>query len=337
MSHNHRSISRKIITVGRNSLAIILPKEWVDACQIEKGSEILLHQLRSGQILLQKSPISRYKVELEAGQFDQDILDATIQSAYFLNIDEIVLKFPEMANLPEQIDHVGGISKKFPGMNLAITGPHEVTLNSLTNMSQLKIHDIFNQMLAILWLLLDHIKESGSEYDNTFQLFQMESEYSLGVRMLVSALRNYPLVEFEEGTINIIQVLGSRIALRALRSLILQVKNFTPYLKAAEIPDLQVLLGDFHSMVQIAIQCLFEPSFALLQQLSEYWANLEHSADEIQDASGTMHSFIGNVLDIIQTFKEVSITRYVEWLEANPPGGKTLELEEKCLDSFTPE
>ena len=315
MTNDVTGSTRKVISLGKASFAIILPKDWVKEQKIEKGSEVLLFPQKNGQIIVQKSRMPRTKVVLDAADFSDELLDAAIQSSYILNIDETIVRFPPPENLDDKMNHLAELSKKFAGMNLAISGTNEVTISNLVNMMKLRVNEIFDQLLAILWLLLEQIEREDYDRDNSSQMAQMEGKYRLGVRLLIFALRNQHL-EFEAGMSDIIQVLGSRIALRALRSLILQVNNIIPYLKTAEIPNLPVVLKYFKKLTQQAVKCLYETEIYSIKQINDYWNELEPLTDKIEDQTGIIRNFFMTYYDIIGTFKEVSVTRHIEGLES---------------------
>ncbi len=306
--------TRKVISLGKASFAIILPKDWVVAQHIEKGSDVLLFPQRNGQIIVQKCQMPKTKVVLDASKFDEEMLDAAIQSSYVLNVDETIVKFPDSDNLNDKMNHLADVSKKFAGMNLAISGSHEVIISNLVNMLKLKVNDIFDQLLSILWLLLDQIEQKDFTRDNSSQMAQMEGKYRLGVRLLIFALKNQHL-EFEAGMSDIIQVLGSRVALRAMRSLIVQLNNIIPYLRTVEIPNLPVILKYYRKLSQQAVKCLHETEIYSITQITDFWNELQAQVEKIDDPAGTVRNFFNNYFEIIRTLKEVAVTRHVERLE----------------------
>ncbi len=312
--------SRKVISLGKASYAIILPKDWVVAQHIEKGSDVLLFPQRNGQIIIQKSHVPKTKVVLDASKFDEEILDASIQSSYILNVDETIVKFAETDNINDKINHLADISKKFAGMNLSIES-HQVVITNLVNMLKLKVNDIFDQLLAILYLLIDQIEQKDFTRDNSSQMAQMEGKYRLGVRLLIFALRNQHL-EFEAGMSDIIQVLGSRVALRAMRSLIVQLNNIIPYLKTIEIPNLPVIVKYYRKLSEQAVKCLHETEIYSITQITEFWNELKTQVNKIEDPAGTVRNFFENYFEIIRSFKEVAVTRHVERLEEVLEEGK---------------
>ncbi len=319
--------SRKVISLGKASYAIILPKEWVVAQHIEKGSDVLLFPQRNGQIIIQKTQAPKTKVVLDASKFDEELLDAAIQSTYILNIDKTVIKFAEKDNLDDKMNHLADVSKKFAGMNLANlpldtkedsrskeTIRKEVVISNIVDMLKLKVNDIFDELLSILSLLIEQIERQDFTRDNSSQMAQMEGKYRLGVRLLIFALRNQHL-EFEAGMSDIIQVLGSRVALRAMRSMIVQLNNIIPYLKTAEVPNLPVCMKYYRKLSQQAVKCLHETEIFSITQITEFWNELKAQVNKINDPAGTVRNYFENYFEIIRSFKEVAVTRHVERLE----------------------
>ncbi len=306
--------TRKVIALGKASFAIILPKEWVVHQHINKGSEVVLFPQQNGQIIIQKSRTTKTRMVLDSGSLGEDLFDAAIQSTFFLNVDETVAKYSKEDALIDKINHLWEVSKNFNGMDLAVSGPHEVTMTCLVDTLHLNIIEIFDQMLSSCGLLLAQIGQNEFDRDNRNAIAQMEEKYHLGVRLLIFALRNQN-IGLQVGMRDIIQVLGYRVALLAMRSIILQLNDIIPYLKSAGIPDLSLFMDLCTKLTQQAVQCLRETDVSSIQQLTGLWSELKVQVSKIGDAAGTARNFFNNYLEMIHAFEEVATTRYVESLE----------------------
>ncbi len=306
--------TRKVIALGKASFAIILPKEWVVHQHINKGSEVLLFPQQNGQIIVQNSRTTTTRMVLDSGSLGEDLFDAAIQSAFILNVDETVAKFSDEDVLIDKMNHLWEVSKNFNGMDLAVSGPHEVTMTCLVDVLHLNLTEIFDQMLSSYGLLLAQLGQKEFDRDNRNVITQMEEKYHLGVRLLIFALRNQHL-GLQSGLRDIIQVLGYRVALLAMRSIIVQLHDIFPYLKSAEIPELTLLLELCTKMTRQAVQCLRETDVSSIQQLTGLWNELKVQVGKIGNAAGTARNFFNNYLEMIHAVQEVAITRYVESLE----------------------
>jgi hypothetical protein len=306
--------TRKVIALGSASFAVILPKEWVVDQHIEKGSDVLLFLQQNGQIIIQRSRQTKTRVVLDAGTLGDKFLDIAIQGSFILDVDETVAKFSEEDLLIDKINYLWDISKKFNGIDLAVSGPHAVTMNNLVNMGHLNINEILDQLLSICWLLLAQFEQKVIDKDNRCAIAQMEEKYYLGVRLLTFALHNQHLGS-QTGMRDIIQVLGHRVVLLAMRSIIVQLHDVIPFLKSAEIPDLAIMLELFFKITKHAVQCLRETDIYLIEQFTEYWKALKVHVDKIEPAAGTIQNFFNNFLDLISSFKDIAITRYVDDLK----------------------
>ncbi len=305
---------RKVIGVGKDSLALILPKEWAVDQKIRRGSKVILFAQKNGQLLVQNFSSARTKVVIDAGEYQGPLLDAAILSSYILNTDEIVIQFPLPADASANMNYLADLSQAFIGMNLTASGPSQVTFRNLADMTKLQITDIFDQLLEILWFLLDQIERRDFGGNTGHQVCQMEIKYRLGVRLLIFVLRNLYL-QFETGMSNIIQVLGYRIALQALRVLILQVSHLIPFLKGVDIPDLQVYFTPLRTLTQQAVRTLYASDVAAIKQINASRLELEALASKMEDATGILKAFFATFFDLLGTFREVAMTRCVEHLE----------------------
>ncbi len=306
--------TRKVIALGKASFAVILPKEWVVSQHITTGSAVVIFPQQNGQITLQTPRTTRTRVTLDAAKYGDDFLDATIQSSFNLNVDETVVKFSDEDALVDKMNHLWEVSKNYNGMNLAVSGPHEVTITCLVNTVNLNINELFDQLLSTCGLLLAQIGQNEFDRDNRNAITQMEEKHHLGMRLLIFALRNQHL-GLQAGMRDIIQVLGYRVALLAMRSIIVQLNGIFPYLKSAEIPDLTLLLELCSKITRQAVQCLSETDISSIIQLTGLWNEFKAQVDKFGDTVGIARNFFNNYLEMIQTFKEVAVTRYVENLE----------------------
>lgn len=306
--------TRKVISLGKASYAIILPKEWVKSNQIEKGGEVLVFPQKNGQIIIQKPSSTRKRITLNAENFNEDSLDAAIQSTYQLNIDETVVNFPETGEFTEEINHITDLSKKLAGLNLSISGSNQVTISNLFNMMKIRISEVFDQLLAILALLIEQIARQEYDWDNTNQLAQMEGKYRLGVRLLIFALKNQHL-QFEAGMNNIIQVLGSRVVLFALRSFILQIINLIPMLKSSDVPNLSEILIQAGDLTQKVVRSLSKPNIETIKEIQDAWTVLEGDVTKMEEINGFVREFFTSFRETLMTLKEVVVTRFIEGIE----------------------
>lgn len=322
---NTSGVERKVIGVGKDSLALILPREWIFDQKIRKGSKVLLFPQNKGQLIIQKHSTLHTKVTLDRGVCEGELLDSAILSSYLLNIDEIIINYPDPAENCSNINHLTDLSQKFVGMSLASPGPTQIMIRNLSDVTKLRITDIFNQMLEILLVLLEDIERRDFARNYTYQILQMENNYRMGVRLLIFIIRNQYL-KFETGMSNIIQVLGYRIALQTLRMIILQVINIIPFLKGVDLPNLQVCFKCLRDLTQNAVRNLYVSDFSSIKIINKSKHDLEEQVSKIEDSTGILTNFLGSYFDLLTTLKEVAITRCVENIEVTN--------EEKEYDQF---
>ncbi len=198
---------------------------------------------------MQKLTMPRTKVTLDLGTREGELLDAAILGTYLLNIDEITIHFPDPGDGCANMNHFAEVSQKFIGMSLASSGPTQVTIRNLSNVTKLRIIDIFHQMVEIFLIFFEQIEHRDFAGNNTHQLLQMENRYRMGVHLLIFIIRNQYL-KFETGGPSNIQVLEYSIALQALRLIILQVHNLVPFVKGLDLLGLHLCFKSLRDITQ---------------------------------------------------------------------------------------
>lgn len=304
-------VERKAIGVGKDSLALILPRTWILDQKIQKGSKFLLFPQKKNLFVMQKLPMPRTKVTLDLGTREGELLDAAILGSYLLNIDEITIHFPDPGDTHANMNHFADLSQKFIGMSLASSGPTLVTIRNLSDVTKLRITGIFHQMVEILLIFFEQIEHRDFTGNNTHQLLQMENQYRMGVRLLTFIIRNQYL-KFETGGSSHIQVLGYSIALQALRLIIFQVHNLVPFLKGLDLPGLHLCFKSLRDITQKAVSSLDASDLSSIRLFNESKRDLEEQASKIEDSTGILTNFFATYFILLTTFMEVAMTRYIE-------------------------
>ncbi|MEM3860534.1 MAG: AbrB/MazE/SpoVT family DNA-binding domain-containing protein, partial [Candidatus Micrarchaeaceae archaeon] len=69
-------MERRIFKFGKNSIALIIPKRWIDKNRIQAGSSILITESESGDLVISPSGAAKSEIEIVAGpNVDPEILD----------------------------------------------------------------------------------------------------------------------------------------------------------------------------------------------------------------------------------------------------------------------
>lgn len=308
---------RKVISLGKASYAIILPKDWIRANNVKKQDELFVFaHHRDGRIIVQKELQSHSSVRIpQVDAISPEILRFAIQASYILNIDDVTLCIKNQENFSEILNCVTEISRNFQGINSSYS-EDGIHLKCLIDMKTINIPKIFEEIFFIFKLMMYQI-QTGVVADNKNQIDDMERKYILGVRYLIYTLQtHYRSEEGEGGLDHVIQTLGYRLCLKVIRNLAIQTNILEESLDGTKIPALSKIVDDICALTEEAIQLILNPDFEKLKRVEETYQPLKAKLSDIEIGEEEYHeallNFVTFFTDSINTFLHTAMARFLE-------------------------
>ena len=209
--------SRKIFVVGKRSLAITLPKRWIQQHNLNVGDvlEVILND--DGTLLLKpirvrSEPLITSETTIDADAIPRNWLLSVVMGYYINGYDaiRIVSKKPIADVLAE-------LGQKLIGTVVTGSG-NEYLVKFVLSEDKLALDEIMNRMILILNSVIEHYIEYLRVRDNSLleKILNLEEEidrlYYLGMRILInSLLKSFTEGSYEEGKNCMFKMLGLKI------------------------------------------------------------------------------------------------------------------------------
>jgi len=307
---------RSVIKLG-NSKAITFPQDWAINADLVEKSEVSLYPLDEKTIIIRafdkENPKTIFRID--ANVWSMNLIKQAIISAFKLNIDEIYIKYnnknQEEVNklLIELRSEIIGIDFK------TINETNEFLINFLLDTSKTSLPNVLSDLSNVFTTVINNIIEGNIRKDNQLILDEIDRKYSLGRRILITGLADYPI---SKGYKNfpIIRFLGDRVILLYIRdfineALILQLISNTV------IQNYSELLVRIPRLLNEIIKNYDNINLDSISEFQEYLFKLRGMLKDIEsDESNIEEQQVRNAiryfLNSFDNFFDIGITRLIE-------------------------
>ncbi|MDQ1281284.1 MAG: hypothetical protein QG670_2549 [Thermoproteota archaeon] len=195
---------RKLQVVGRRTFSVSLPREWVTKRQLGQGSQIQIHSLEDGALILSPVDLKTQKLGEALIRVTSDDQPSTIIrmiiSSYLASFSSIVVK-SNKAISREQRDAIKAIvHQRLVGAEIMVNTATEIRLQVLQNFIEMSIQSALRRMEIVTASMLKDLVSSLRDYDLCLakEVISMDNEvdrFNLYVtRQLELAAENIALI-----------------------------------------------------------------------------------------------------------------------------------------------
>lgn len=194
--------TRKIQKVGRSTLTVSLPKEWVNLADVKNGDAVYLDLGRDGVLRIlsealveKKTAPQEYSINCDLTKKRKKLLERLIVSSYSLGIDTIKL-FSSSRIASEQIEEVRNIVRRLIGLSIIEMSRKEIILQCFLETGKLQIYHLIRKLATTTITMLDEAMEALLQFDTELarDVIKREDEanslYWLITRLVLSAQRS---------------------------------------------------------------------------------------------------------------------------------------------------
>ena len=307
---------RSVIKLG-NSKAITFPQDWAINADLVEKSEVSLYPLDEKTIIIRafdkESPKTIFRID--ANVWSMNLIKQAIISAFKLNIDEIYIKYNDI-NQEEVNKLLIELRSEIIGIDFKnVNETNEFLINFLLDTSKTSLPNVLSDLSNVFTTVINNIIEGNIRKDNQLILDEIDRKYSLGRRILITGLADYPI---SKGYKNfpIIRFLGDRVILLYIRdfineALILQpisntvIQNYSELL--VRIPRLlSEIIANYDNINLDSISEFQEYLFKLRGMLKDM--ELDESNIEEQQVRNAIRYFLNS----FDNFFDIGITRLIE-------------------------
>ncbi|MGQ4892183.1 MAG: AbrB/MazE/SpoVT family DNA-binding domain-containing protein [Candidatus Njordarchaeia archaeon] len=224
--------SRKLVKLGKSSVVVSLPKDWLQEMALKPGDEVLLRKefdgslrvfpLKAERNILQPELIINIE---ECGE--PEILEELLQGSYLTGREKIMIKSKE-GFTGKQFKVIRSIVDKIRGLEIVEQSINEIVLKSFVDPTRFKISLLLKRMASLLTSMLeyfqrgvldkqtDFIREINYIYEEIYRI------YLIVTRQLIMCQINRDLLEAVELD-NPLQLLEGRVIVNYLNDVGLEL------------------------------------------------------------------------------------------------------------------
>lgn len=235
---------RRLFKLGKSSLVISLPKNWLTKHNLKGGDEVLIEEKEDGSLEIRPATVFKFKASplmISCGKkFHRGLLERLILSAYITGRDPIIIEIDKEILEPvtdeinkvvkkaKELEIIRETSKKDKGRKLLI-------ISSILKEDYYPIKSSVDRMVSLIQTMVRYLAlalEKGSS-DYLVEINYMEAEvdrvYLKLLKQLFWALRN-SIIAKEMGISNFSDVLLIRTLVQLMEitaDLIAEISEFT--------------------------------------------------------------------------------------------------------------
>ena len=219
---------RSVIKLG-NSKAITFPQDWTEKAELEEKSEVILYPIDETSIVIKTSDKDKEKTVLNIGlDWPKNLIRQTLISAFKLDVNEISIKYNNK-NQDEIFNLLSQLRGEMIGMDFKeVDDNNEFVVIFLTDTSKKTFKDVLMELISTFKKVIYNTIENKPKKNIQLLLAEIDRKYSLGRRILITGLSDYPVSKGYRN-LPVIQFLGNRVVLLYVKDFInesLNLQNF---------------------------------------------------------------------------------------------------------------
>ncbi len=219
---------RTLLRLGKSSLVVVLPKDWLKENNLKSGDKIIIKQDNDGSLKLipldafnnDTSDRRTFYINLDKFE-DSEFLQRLIVANYLIGNSELVIATKKDAIHPVYLKSIREITEKIKNLEIIERKANLITLKSTSEITKISIETLIERLLSIVLSMTDHLKLALLKKDpkHLDRIIERENDVDrlhwLGIRQLVMVLKNRTLAK-NLGITSIMQVVENRIIIKSL-------------------------------------------------------------------------------------------------------------------------
>lgn len=219
---------RTLLKLGKSSLVVVLPKDWLKEVGLHNGDKVLIKQEDDGSIRIIPAKVSveesiarsRLVINIEKCS-DENLIQRLLVANYLVGNDNITLATKREPISPTVLKNIREIISKLRGFEIIEQRPNIVVLQCMMDATKFSMENLVGRILALILSMADYIRkafmEGKKEYLKEIMFLENELDriYWFGVRQLLMVQKNRALAKFV-GIESALHILGNRTILKVL-------------------------------------------------------------------------------------------------------------------------
>lgn len=305
---------RTLLKLGKSSLVVVLPKEWLKEVGLRSGDKVVIKQEDDGSIRIIPANLSSFETPIKSRLVinverctDNDLIQRLLVANYLVGNDNIVLATKNEPVSPELLRNVRDVISKLRGFEIIEQHPYMISLQCMMDATKFSMENLVGRILALLLSMSDYVKKAFDEGDQEYlkRIGFLEDEldrlYWFGVRQLLMVQKNRALAKFV-GIESALHILGNRTILKVLElagDYLVDVSNDLSRISWDELSENRDLRVKFSDLLNV-IEDIISDTLKAYNGLDAFLANgilkrIDQLGKEIRDLTDKVASEIKDV------------------------------------------
>ena len=305
---------RSVIKLG-NSYAMTFPQDWANQSELKEKTEVFLYPIDDKTLVIKSQEKKGEKTyfKIDGRKWPIKLIRQALIAAFKLGVDEIFVSYNSQ-KLNEFNELFVELRREIIGLDFKnLRNREEFQITFLLDTTKVTFNEVIEDLSDAFNTVIKNFIEGNTRNNNQLILDEVDRKYSLGTRILVMGLSNYPISKNKLPTI---RYLGNRVILLYIRDFINEalnlelisnetIKKYSEFL--IKIPN---LLGDI-------INNYDNINLDTISEFQDYLINLENLLDDLNTGEINLEEqhirkIIGYYLNSFKTFFDIGITRLIE-------------------------
>ncbi|UXD22329.1 hypothetical protein IPA_03580 [Ignicoccus pacificus DSM 13166] len=152
---------RKLVKLGKSTLVISLPAEWVRKKGLKAGDTLTLYIDENEITIIPSTLGSSHKITatIRVKRIEDEVLYRMIVSAYIAGAQDITIELEDTSLMKEVLKQVKNATSHLIGLEMVDQSLNKVVLQAFTDVHAQSLESLINRILKLMILMLDHLKE----------------------------------------------------------------------------------------------------------------------------------------------------------------------------------
>ncbi|GAG64129.1 unnamed protein product, partial [marine sediment metagenome] len=305
---------RSVIKLG-NSKAITFPQDWTEKAGLKEKSEVIIYPIDESSIVIKTADKDKQKTILNIGlEWPIELIKQALISGFKLDVDEIYIKYSNK-NQDEIFDLLTQLRGEIIGMDMKeLPDTSQFLIYFLTDTSKMTIKDVLMELINTFSRIISNVIEGKTKKNNELLLSEIDRKYSLGRRILITGLSDYPVSKGYRN-LPVIQFLGNRVVLIYVKDFINESLNLQ-YFPSSIIKKYSDLLTRIPSLLIDIVNNYDNINLNTISEFHDELNNLSSIFNKIKPGDTfedlELRKSIQYFLNSFQNFFDIGITRLIE-------------------------
>lgn len=305
---------RSVIKLG-NSYAMTFPQDWARLSKLREKTEVSLYPLDDKTLIIKSQEKEEKKTyfRIDGKKWPIKLIRQALIAAFKLGVDEIYVSYNSQ-KLIEFNELFVELRREIIGLDFKnLRDREEFQINFLLDNKKITFNEVIEDLSDAFNTVIKNFIEGNTRNNNQLILDEVDRKYSLGTRILVMGLSNYPISKNNSPTI---RYLGNRVILLYIRDFITEALNLE-LISNKTIKKYSEFLLKILNLLDDIINNYDNINLDAISEFQEYLDNLEHTLDEFKTAEINIEEqhirkIIEYYLNCFKTFFDIGITRLIE-------------------------